>query len=152
VNTPELDTSALLERVANALGDCLAIGSLNGITGALSASIPRTEEWKTVLSQATAGSGSVFPGVRLAAVARLLNEISEGKSRTTQLERSSFTADGSRTVFQRCPWDESEVIFVVLPENGATATNFAILRRTLESVRRDVAIVRAWRVEARCLN
>jgi hypothetical protein len=152
VEALEFDTDALLERIANVLGDCLAVGSLNRKTGALSASLPRAEMWATALSQAAAGTGSVFPGVRLAAVATVLNNVSDSKERAAKFQDVSLTAEGARIVFQRCPWDERDVLFVVLPENGGAETNFALLRLVLESVRRDVAIVRAPRVEERCWN
>jgi len=152
VEALELDTDALLERIANVLGDCLAIGSLNRKTGKLTASLPRAEPWVAALSRAAAGTGAVFPGVRLAAVAAVLNNIADGKGRATQLEQVSLSTEGSRIVLQRCPWDECEALFVVLPENGGAETNFALLRLVLESVRRDVAIVRAPRVEERCWN
>jgi hypothetical protein len=153
VNAPELDTDALLVRIANVLGDCLALGSLNRRTGALSASLPRAEPWTAALAQAAAGTGSVFPGVRLASVAAVLNTLAEGRdSVAAQLQYVSLAAEGSRIVFQRCPWDERDVLFVVLPDNGGAETNFALLRLVLESVRRDVAIVRAPRVEERCWN
>lgn len=151
MEAPELDTDALLERIANVLGDCLAVGSLNRKTGALSASLPRAELWAAALSRAAAGTGAVFPGVRLAAVAAVLNNI-DGKDRGAQFKHVSLEAEGARIVFQRCPWDERDVLFVVLPENGGAETNFALLRLVLESVRRDVAIVRAPRVEERCWN
>jgi hypothetical protein len=150
VKTPELDAAALLQRIANVLGDCLAVGSLNRKTGALSASLPRTDSWAEVLSGAAAGTGTLIPGVRLATVAALINKISESKD--TRLDDVSLAAEGSRIVFQRCPWDEREVLFVVLPDNAGTETNYALFRLVLESVRRDVAIVRAPRVEERCLN
>src|SRR4051812_39643434 len=154
VNAPELDldADALLLRIANVLGDCLALGSLNRKTGALSASVPRAEPWAAALAQAAAGAGSVFPGVRLAAVAAVLNTLADGKGSAAQLQHVSLAAEGSRIVFQRCPWDERDVLFVVLPDNSGVETNFALLRLVLESVRRDVAIVRAPRVEERCWN
>lgn len=152
MNAPELDADALLERIANVLGDCLAVGSLNRKTGALSASLPRAELWAAALARAAAGTGAVFPGVRLAAVAAVLNKIAEGNDGATQLQHVSLATEGSRIVFQRCPWDERDVLFVVLPEDGGAETNFALFRRVLESVRRDVAIVRAPRVEERCWN
>ena len=152
MKAPELDTDALLERIANVLGDCLAVGSLNRKTGALSASLPRAELWAAALSRAVAGTGAVFPGVRLAAVAALMNKLAEGKDGAAQLQHVSLAAEGSRIVFQSCPWNEREVLFVVLPEDGGAETNFALLRLVLESVRRDVAIVRAPRVEERCWN
>ncbi|HEY3252583.1 MAG TPA: hypothetical protein VGJ91_01500 [Polyangiaceae bacterium] len=150
MKAPELDTGALLERIASVLGDCLAVGSMNRKTGALSAALPRAELWAAALARAAAGTGSLFPGVRLAAVAAVLNNVSSGKD--SALQHVSLAAEGSRIVFQYCPWDEREVLFVVLPENGGAETNFALLRLVLESVRRDVAIVRAPRVEERCLN
>ena len=152
VEATEFDTDALLERIANVIGDCLAVGSLNRKTGALSASLPRAELWGAALSRAAAGNGPIFPGVRLAALAAVLNNVSEKKDRASQLQHVSLAAEGTRIVFQRCPWDERDVLFVVLPENGGTETNFALLRLVLESVRRDVAIVRAPRVEERCWN
>jgi len=88
----------------------------------------------------------------LAAVASLINHLSEGSNAGVQLEQVSLAADDSRIVFQRCPWNEREVLFVVLPDDGGAETNFALLRLVLESVRRDVAIVRAPRVEERCWN
>jgi len=150
VKTPELDAAALLQRIANVLGDCLAVGALNRKTGALSASWARTDSWAEVLSRASGGKGTLIPGVRLAAVAALLNKISEGKD--TRLDDVSLVAEGSRIVFQRCPWDERVVLFVVLPDNSGMETNYALFRLVLESVRRDVAIVRAPRVEERCWN
>ncbi|MEI9950125.1 MAG: hypothetical protein WDO74_14415 [Pseudomonadota bacterium] len=152
MNAPALDADALLNRIANVLGDCLAVGSLNRKTGALSASLPRTEQWAELLSPLSAGTHSPFPGVRLAAIATLLNKISEGKDSLARLDQVSLAAEGSRIVFQRCPWDDREVLFVVLPENGGAEANFALLRLVLESVRRDVAIVRAPRVEKPCWN
>jgi hypothetical protein len=152
VEAPELDAAALLERIANVLGDCLAVGAMNRKTGALSAALPRAELWAAALSRAAAGVGAVFPGVRLAAVASVLNKIADGKDSATQLQHVSLAAEGSRIVFQRCPWDERDVLFVVLPEDGGAETNFALFRCVLESVRRDVAIVRAPRVEERCWN
>ncbi|HKO50771.1 MAG TPA: hypothetical protein VJV79_23790 [Polyangiaceae bacterium] len=152
MKAPELDTHALLRRIATVLGDTLAIGSLNRKTGALSASLPCSELWATLLARAVTGDGSLFPGVRLAAVATVLNHLSDGKSAGVLLEQVSLAAEGSRIVFQRCPWNEREVLFVVLPEDGGTETNFALFRLVLESVRRDVAIVRAPRVEERCWN
>ena len=148
----EFDVDALLERIANVIGDCLAVGSLHRKTGALRASLPRAEPWAAALSRAAAGTGAVFPGVRLATVATVLNNISDPKDASVQLEQVSIAAEGARIVFQRCPWDERDVLFVVLPEDGGTDTNFALLRLVLESVRRDVAIVRAPRVEERCWN
>lgn len=124
---------------------------MNRKTGALSASLPHAELWAAALSRAAAGTGAVFPGVRLAAVAAVLNNV-DGKDRAAQFKHVSLAAEGARIVFQRCPWDERDVLFVVLPENGGAETNFALLRLVLESVRRDVAIVRAPRVEERCWN
>jgi hypothetical protein len=152
VKVPEFDADALLERIANVLGDCLAVGSMNRKTGALTASLSRAELWAAALSRAAAGTGAVFPGVRLAAVAAVLSKIADGKISAAQLEHVSLAAEDSRIIFQRCPWDERDVLFVVLPENGGAETNFALLRLVLESVRRDVAIVRAPRVEERCWN
>jgi len=152
VKAPEFDTDSLLRRIATVLGDCLALGSLNRKTGALTASHPCTELWATRFAHAVTGEGSVFPGVRLAAVASLINHLSEGSNAGVQLEQVSLAADDSRIVFQRCPWNEREVLFVVLPDDGGAETNFALLRLVLESVRRDVAIVRAPRVEERCWN
>ena len=152
MKAPELDTDSLLQRIATVLGDCLAIGSLNRKTGALTASLACTELWALQLEQAVAGEGSIFPGVRLAAVATRLNQLSDGKYNATQLDHVSLAADDSRIVFQRCPWNDREVLFIVLPDNGGAETNFALLRLVLESVRRDVAIVRAPRVEKRCWN
>jgi len=152
VKAPELDTDALIHRIATVVGDCLAIGSLNRKTGELTASLACTEVWATQLERAVAGEGSIFPGVRLAAVATLLNQISDSKHNPAQLDRVSLVAEDSRIVLQRCPWDEREVLFIVLPDDGGAETNFALLRLVLESVRRDVAIVRAPRVEERCWN
>jgi hypothetical protein len=152
VKTPELDAGALLKRIANALGDCLTIGSLNHETGALGAHLSRSELWAARLSRAASGTGSIFPGVRLATVAALLNKISESKDSSARLDQVSLAAEDSRIVFQPCPWNTGEVLFVVLPQNQAAEANFVALRRVLESVRRDVAIVRAPRVEDRCLN
>jgi len=152
VEALELDVDVLLERIANVLGDCLAVGTLNRKSGALRASRARAEPWATALSRAAGGTGAVFPGVRLAAVAAVLNNIADGKDRAVQLEHVSLAAEGARILFQRCPWEERDVLFVVLPENGGAETNFALLRLVLESVRRDVAIVRAPRVEERCWN
>lgn len=148
----ELDSDALLERIANVLGTCLAVGSLNRKTGALNASLPRAELWAAALARAGSGTGAVFPGVRLAAVAAVLNNITDTKDRAAKLEHVSLPAEGARIVFQRCPWDERDALFVVLPADGGEETNFALLRLVLESVRRDVAIVRAPRVEERCWN
>ena len=153
VNALELDPHALLERIAKVLGDCLAVGSLNRRTGALGAYLPRSAQWSEQLARAATGAGAVFPGVRLGAIAALLSEISAGARSTTQFENVSLVAEeGSSIVFQRCPWDEREVLFVVLPDDGRGETNLALLRLVLESVRRDVAIVRAPRVEERCWN
>jgi hypothetical protein len=152
VKTHELDTEALLERIASALGDCLAIGSLSRKTGALRAQLSRTEQWTALLSQAASGTASIFPGVRLAVVAALINKISEGQDSAAQLDQVSLVVEGSLLVFQRCPWNTGDVLFVAFPENRAAETNFALLRLVLESVRRDVAIVRAPRVEERCWN
>jgi len=88
----------------------------------------------------------------LGAVAAVLNNVSDSKDRASQLQHVSLATEGARIVFQRCPWDERDVLFVVLPEDGGAETNFALLRLVLESVRRDVAIVRAPRVEERCWN
>ncbi|HYQ27064.1 MAG TPA: hypothetical protein VER04_07590 [Polyangiaceae bacterium] len=149
----ELDPHSLMERITNVLGDCLAVGSLNRRTGALGAYLPRSTPWKEQLARAAVGANAVFPGVRLGAIAALLSEISAGRRNTAQFENVSITAEeGSTVVFQRCPWDEHEVLFVVLPDDGGGATNLAVLRVVLESVRRDVAIVRAPRVEERCWN
>lgn len=152
VEALEFDAQALLERIANVLGDCLAVGSLNRKTGALNASLPRAELWAAALTRAGAGTGAMFPGVRLAAVATVLNNIADTKERATKLECVSLISAGARIVFQRCPWNESDALFVVLPADGGEETNFALLRLVLESVRRDVAIVRAPRVEERCWN
>jgi hypothetical protein len=152
VKPSELDAGALLERIANALGDCLALGSLSRKTGALSAQLPRSERWATLLSHAESGAGSIFPGARLGALAALLNKISEGTDGAEHFDQASLVAEGSRLVFQRCPWNTGEVLFAVFPENGAAAANFERFRLVLESVRRDVAIVRAPRVEERCWN
>jgi len=152
VEALEFDAGALLERIANVIGDCLAVGSLDRKTGGLNAALPRAELWADALSRAAAGTGALFPGVRLAALAGVLNNVSDGKDRASQLQHVSLAAEGARIVFQRCPWDEREVLFVVLPEDGGAETNFALLRLVLESVRRDVAIVRAPRVEERCWN
>jgi hypothetical protein len=88
----------------------------------------------------------------LGAVAALLHQISEGKRSAAQLDQVSLVAQDARIVFQRCPWNAKEVLFVVLPESDSTDTSFALLRSVLESVRRDVAIVLAPRVEERCWN
>ena len=123
-------------------------------TGALGAHWARTERWAALLSQAESGSDPIFPGARLAAVAVLLNQISEGNGtgKAAQLDQVSLVAQDSRIVFQRCPWNTNEVLFVVLPDSPAAAASFALLRLVLESIRRDVAIVRAPRVEERCWN
>jgi hypothetical protein len=153
MNALELDPNALLERITKVLGDCLAVGSLNRKTGALGAYLPRNAQWREQLARAAVGTGAVFPGVRLGAIAALLSDISAGKRSMAQFENVSLaTEDGSRIVFQRCPWDEREVLFVVIPDDGGGETNLALLRLVLESVRRDVAIVRAPRVEERCWN
>lgn len=152
VKALELDTGALVERVALAVGTCLGVGSLSRTTGAVTAYFPCTEHWATVLSKAQAGTGWAFPGVRLAPVAALINKISAGQASETQLELMSFAARGSRIVFQRCPWNLNEVLFVVLPDDPAAPETFALLRRELESVRRDVGIVRAPRMDASWLN
>jgi hypothetical protein len=152
VQTPELDAGALLKRIANALGDCLAIGSLNPVTGALGAYVPRSELWTARLSQAGSGTGSIFPGVRLGAIAALLTKISVGKGSAAELDEVSLAAEDARIVFQPCPWNTGEVLFVVLPEDLTAVPNFVRLRVLLESVRRDVTIVCAPRVEERCWN
>jgi hypothetical protein len=152
VKAPELDADALLERIANVLGDCLAVGTINRKTGALSASLPRAELWAAALSRAAVGKGAVFPGVRLGAVAAVLSKLADGNGSAAQLEHVSIAAEDARIIFQPCPWHERDVLFVVLPEDGGAETNFALLRLVLESVRRDVAIVRAPRVEERCWN
>jgi hypothetical protein len=148
----ELETAPLVERIALAIGDCLGVGALSRTTGAVTAYFPCTEHWAAVLSKAQAGTGWAFPGVRLAAVADLINKISAGEEHETQLDLMSFAAQGSRIVFQRCPWNLGEVLFVVLPDAPSAAANFEHLRRELESVRRDVAIVHGPRVEALWLN
>jgi hypothetical protein len=153
VDLYQLDSLRLFERIALVLGDCLAIGSLNRKTGALSAALPRTELWAALLAPAAAGIGPVFPGVRLATVATLISNVCGAKtSHMPRLEEVSFVAEDARIIFQRCPWDEREVLFTVLPENGGADTNLALLRMVLESVRRDVAIVRAPRVEEHVWN
>ena len=152
VKAPERDAESLLERIANVLGVCLALGSMNRKTGALSAALAPDERWAEVMSQVEVGSAPVFPGARLGAVAALLHRISEELEIGVQFEQVSLVAEETRIVFQRCPWNEREVVFVVLPDNEGAATTFALLRLVLESVRRDVAIVRAPRVEARCWN
>ena len=88
----------------------------------------------------------------MGAVAALLHQISESKGSVAELDQVSLRAQDTRIVFQRCPWNSYEVLFVVLPESDATDADFALLRSVLESVRRDVAIVRAPRVEERCWN
>lgn len=152
VKATELDAAALVERIALAIGDCLGAGSLSRHTGALTAYFPCTEHWARVLSKAQAGTGWAFPGVRLGPVAALINKISASQVRETQLELMSFAARGSRIVFQRCPWNLGEVLFVVLPDDAAVATNFVLLRRVLESVRHDVGMVRGPRLEAHMWN
>jgi hypothetical protein len=152
VKATELVATALVERIALAIDDCLGVGSLSRETGALSAYFPCTEHWAAVLAKAKAGTGWAFPGVRLGPVAALINKISAGQEQETQLELMSFAAKGSRIVFQRCPWNLGEVLFAVLPDDAAVAANFALLRRVLESVRRDVAIVSVPRLQARCWN
>jgi len=152
VNAYQLDPQRLFERIAIVLGDCLAIGSLNRKTGALSAALPRTELWAALLAPAAAGIGPVFPGVRLATVAALISNVCTYSERTPRLEEVSFVAEDARILFQRCPWDDREVLFMVLPENGGVDTNLALFRMVLESVRRDVAIVRAPRVEEHLWN
>jgi hypothetical protein len=152
VKATEFDDDALVERIALAIGDCLGAGSLSRHTGALTAYFPCTAHWARVLSKAKAGTGWAFPGVRLGPVAALINAISAGRDRETQLELMSFAARGSRIVFQRCPWNLGEVLFVVLPDDAAVTTNFVLLRSVLESVRRDVGMVRGPRVEARFWN
>ena len=152
VKAPEFDSEGLLERIATVLGDCRAIGSLNCNTGGLSVALPRTKLWAALLAPAAAGMGPVFPGVRLGAVAAMINKVSTDHATRPQLHEVSVVAEDSRIVFQRCPWDEREVLFAVLPENAGAETNFALLRLVLESVRRDVAIVRAPRIEERCWN
>ncbi len=152
VNAYELDPQRLFERIAIVLGDCLAIGSLNRKTGALSAVLPRTELWAALLAPAAAGIGPVFPGVRLATVAALISNVCAYRDRAPKLEEVSFVAEDARILFQRCPWDDREVLFMILPENGNADNNLALLRLVLESVRRDVAIVRAPRVEEHLWN
>ena len=44
------------------------------------------------------------------------------------------------------------MLFIVLPDDDAVATNFVLLRRVLESVRHDVGIVHGPRLEAHCWN
>ena len=149
---PELDSDELVQRVAKGLGACLAIGSLSRRTGALTTYIANTDRWEGVLAKATAGTGWAFPGVRLAAVAALITKISSGKAKEAQLSEMSLGAEQSRIVFQRCPWNRREVLFVVLPKDDATEEHFSVLRRVLESLRRDVAIVQAPRAEERCWN
>jgi len=152
VNTPELDAAALVERIAFALGDCLGVGSVSRKTGELATYYPRSEHWAAVLSKAKAGTGWAFPGVRLASVAALINRISSGQASETLLEPMSVVARGSRIIFQRCPWSLGQVLFAVFPDDGEATQHFALLRRVLESVRRDVAIVQAPRAEAHCWN
>lgn len=152
MKTLELDAEALLKRIANALGDCLAIGSLNRVTGALGAHVPRSELWAAQLSRAASGTGPIFPGARLGALAALLTKISAGKASAAEFDQVSLATEDSRIVFQPCSWNMGQVLFVVLPENLAVEANFARLRQVLESVRRDVAIVRAPRVAERCWN
>jgi|GEM_PF-1254490 len=152
VKAPELDTDALLDRIAHTVVDCLAIGTLSRRTGHLGAYLPCSEAWAGLFSEAATGEASFFPGVRLGALAALLNEISEGKENAAHFDKMSLAAHDARIVFQRCPWDERQVLFAVLPDDAAAATSFSLLRLVLESVRRDVAIVRAPRVEERCLN
>jgi hypothetical protein len=152
VKATELVGTALVERIALAIGDCLGVGSLSCETGALTAYFPCTEHWAAVLSKANAGTGWAFPGVRLGPVAALINKIAAGQDQETQLDLMSFAARGSRIVFQRCPWNLGEVLFAVLPEDAAVAANFALLRRVLESVRRDVAIASVPRRQERCWN
>ena len=88
----------------------------------------------------------------MGAVAGLLHKISEDAASAAQFAQASFVVDDSRIVFQRCPWNERELLFVVLPENDLAEMTFSLLRLVLESVRRDVAIVRAPRVEEHCWN
>ena len=152
VKETEFDAAALVERIALAVGDCLGVGALSRHTGALTTYFPCTEHWAAVLAKAKAGTGWAFPGVRLGPVAALINKISAGQDLETQLEPMSFAARGSRIVFQRCPWDLSQVLFAVLPDDAAVAANFGLLRRVLESVRRDVSTVRAPRLRERCWN
>ena len=152
VKANELVATALVERIALAIDDCLGVGSLSRETGALTTYFPCTEHWAAVLAKAKAGTGWAFPGVRLAPVAALINKISAGQDQETQLELMSFAARGSRIVFQRCPWNLGEVLFAVLLDNSAVAANFAVLRRVLESVGRDVAIFNVPRLQARCWN
>lgn len=152
VKVPELDAGALVERIALAVGDCLGVGSLSRKTGAVTAYFPCTEQWATVLAKAKAGTGWAFPGVRLAPVAALINKISAGEASETQLGPMSFAARGSRIVFQRCPWNLGEVLFVVLPDDPAASENFELLRRVLDSVRREVAIIQVPRVDTHWLN
>ena len=148
----ELDAEKLLERIAIVLGDCMAVGSLDRRTGALNAALPRTELWAALLAPAAAGVGPVFPGVRLATVAALVSNVCASHERTPKLDEVSFVAEDARILFQRCPWNDREVLFVVLPENEGADTNLALFRLVLESVRRDVAIVRAPRVEEHLWN
>jgi len=148
----EFDANALLNRIAHTVSACLAIGTLSRRTGQLGSYMPCNEAWAVLLSEATSGDASIFPGVRLGAIAALLNEISEGKENAAHFDKMSLVAHDSRIVFQRCPWDERQVLFAVLPDEEPAETNFGLLRLVLESVRRDVAIVRAPRVEEHCLN
>ena len=152
MKVPELDTDALLRRIAMFVSDSLAIGSLNRKTGALSASLPCSELWARLFTVMLSDEDSIFPGVGPGEVATVLSHLSVARGAGVQFEQVSLAAGDSRIVFQRCPWDEREVLFVVLPENGGAETNFALFRLVLESVRRDVAIVRAPRVEERCWN
>ncbi len=141
----ELDATALVKRIALAVSDCLGVGSLSHQTGALDAYFPCTERWAKVLARAKAGTGWAFPGVRLGPVAALINRISANEAKETQLDLMSLAGEGSRIVFQRCPWNQGEVLFVVLPDDNAIASNFVLLRRVLESVRHDVDSVRGPR-------
>ena len=150
MKAPELDAEALLERIAIALGECFAVGTLSRKTGVLRAAMAFDDFWEDLLSEAT-GSTPMFPGARVGAVAALLRVISQDGSRAAHFEQSSLAAENTRIVLQRCPWNEREVLFVVLPDEGAAMT-FALLRLVLEAVRRDVSIVRAPRVEERCWN
>lgn len=148
----ELESAPLVERIALAIGDCLGVGALSRTTGAVTTYFPCTEHWAAVLSKAQAGTGWAFPGVRLAAVAGLINRMSAGVQNETELERISFAAQGSRIVFQRCPWNLGEVLFVVLPDAPSAKVNFEQLRQVLEAVRRDVGIVCGSRAGAFELN
>lgn len=143
----ELEAAPLVERIALAIGDCLGVGSLSRKTGAVTAYFPCTEHWAKVLSKAQAGTGWAFPGVRLGPVADLINKMTAGQASETQLELMSFAAQGSRIVFQRCPWNLGEVLFVVLPDAPSAAENFEQLREVLEAVRSDVALVGAPHLE-----